>query len=275
MFHLTFITHGLTACFIHKHLLVLLVTNHVPLPCLWSDHSILPRSTRSFQRSRSRQAEETTLSSSSLFFEQWNKQIPLNLCLFKMIVLIFYHGKLPLNHPLWENVMFLLFPKTTFKQIQVDGRFQTLLQWYVYTQKWRKRSGCLVSNDFCLRPIWCGNLFFFLLVHMEPPPGSKSKMLKWNPTCWNASHHQFATKNLKQQPYVQPKITNQECLKSMGRFFCLNHRSSERLQSTVNTSIINYWTCIFMYKPPKCDFNKGIQPKKFPWSKALGITGTI
>ena len=43
---------------------------------------------------------------------------------------------------------------------------------------------------------------------MEPPPGSKSKMLKWNPTCWNASHHQFATKNLKQQPYVQPKIIN-------------------------------------------------------------------
>lgn len=185
--------------------------------------------------------------------------------------MVTYHWTAPFRR-MW---CFYFWLPTTFKQIQVDGRFQTLLQWYFYTQKWRKRWGCLVSNDFCLRPIWCGYLFFFLLVHMEPPPGSKSKMLKWNPTCWNASHHQFATKNLKQQPYVQPKITNQECLKSMGRFFCLNHRSSERLQSTVNTSIINYWTCIFMYKPPKCDFNKGIQPKKFPWSKALGITGTI
>lgn len=148
MFHLTFITHDLTAYFIHNHLLVLLVTNHVPLPCLWSNHSIIPRSTRSFQRSRSRQAEETTLSSSSLFFEQWNKQIPLNLCLFKMIVLIFYHSKLPLNHPLWENVMFLLFPKTTFKQIQVDGRFQTCFFHGVFTPKNGGKRSRLTEAEF-------------------------------------------------------------------------------------------------------------------------------
>ena len=124
---------------------------------------------------------------------------------------------------------------------------------YFFQIRWIGMFGFKWFLMFCLRPknvaIWCGNLFICLLVHMElepPPMFFKSKMLKWNSTCWNVSHHQLATKNLKQQPYVQPKITNQECLKSMGRFFSKSTdvRAGHNLQSIHQSSIGTVSSCI-------------------------------
>ena len=80
---------------------------------------------------------------------------------------MFYHGNLPLNRPLQENVMFLLLTKTTFKQIQVDGRFfKHVFHGFLHPKKLRIETiqvdsrrqlflsdgSRLVSNDFCLRP---------------------------------------------------------------------------------------------------------------------------
>lgn len=152
---------------------------------------------------------------------------------------------------------------------------------------WRRQSfffqmdheSCLVSNDVCLRPIWCGNLMWQFVHFFAGTHGTwtttiffKSKMLKLN--FYNVG--MYLTTNSPRTILNRNLTSNQKSQTknalNLWEGFFLNHRSSGRLQSTVNTSIGNASSCICIV--PKCSLVRGFSPQTSLGS-SLGITRTM